>query len=216
MAKTELRRKHPYFGKFKFKINVYNKDWVKDYKLAYPTFLTDITDIEKEQYIKVKDYLTKYWKVEKDFRWNDNWNVYLRDADVYDHVLSRFPTFLSKVIRPAPGYEDLEGRGALNEHILWYGKFSYKISLRNVDSTTNHLYKKWCMENLESDIKYSTGYSDTSFYFMNSFDAMAFKLRFGDYVKDTFIADKDEAAIQLRNRMDQAIQEYNNYMEGES
>lgn len=209
--RTELRRKNPYFGKYKFKIHIYNRKWISG-ATSYPQRHA----LEQAKQEKVRDFLSSTWKKDVDFKWRDGWNVYLRDEDVFDDVVKNFPDYISWVYRPAPGFEHLDGKGELKERILWFDKFPYKITLAGVDRNTNHTQLKWCEENLEGDVRVSSGSKESSFYLMTSFDAMAFKLAFSDIVNETFVADKKKAEKMLKNRMNTAIQEYHDYLEGEN
>lgn len=204
--RIEYRKKYPYFGKYKIKIHVFNRDWLFGNNTAI--------SIEKDKQDKVHDYLISTWTHDKHFRWNGPWNVYLKDDEVFDDVYKEFPDSICSMIRPAPGYEDLEGVGKTEERVLWYDKFPYKIVVSLGRSSHEPIF--WCRENIEGDYRTSSGASVTSFYFMTSFDAMAFKLAFSDKVSKTWVADKTKATKLLKQRMENTIQEYHEYMEGEN
>jgi len=154
--RIEYRKKYPYFGKYKIKIHIFNRDWLFGHNR--------VTSIEKIEQEKVYEYLKSTWKPNKDFKWNDAWNVYVKDDDVFNDVFREFPDSICSMIRPAPGYEDLEGIGKTEEKVLWYDKFPYKIGL-GLGRSTNHEAIMWCQNNIETAFKSSTGSAHTSFLF---------------------------------------------------
>ena len=198
--RIEYRKKYPYFGKYKIKINVYNKDW--------SSFET------KTKTKNVLDYLTSNFP--SDFKWSYSWCVYLKDEALLNKIIKEFPEHICSAYKPAIGYEDLEGVEKKQERVLWYDKYPYKIILKDVTYKNNHEYGLWCEIHLKGNYKLSTGTKKTSFYFMNSFDAMAFKLAFGDNVVKTITADSKKAKKLLKERANNARNEYLEYMEGEN
>ena len=209
--RVEYRKKYPYFGKYKIKIHVYNRNWIHH---TVPLVANNNRGVEAIEQQKVLDHLKSVWLTEKDYKWKDAWNVYLRDEDVFDDVSKKFPDSICTVIRPAPGYEDLEGVGKIEEHVLWFDKFPYRIGT-TIGRGNNNEAILWCNSNIESDYRVSTGTNASSFYFMTSFDTMAFKLRFSDSVTKTGIANKKQATESLKKRIEIATREYNEYLEGE-
>lgn len=197
----EYRKKHPYFGKYKIKISIHNRGWSRDY------------EFEKQD--EIRKYLAANYTSAEDYKWNGGWNVYLKDENIFDEVHAKFPNYICYMYKPAPGYEDLVGGEDTERRVLWYDKYPYKVTL-SVNRDNYFTQLEWCGINIHGDIKTSTGRVETNFYFMNSFDAMAFKLAFSDIVVKTFVANSEKAAILLEERMDAAIREYHEYMEGES
>ena len=202
--RIELRKRHPYFGKYKIKISIFNRSW-----------RTNFSNAAETQQTKVKEYLQKCRNSPKEYKWVDAWNVYLKNEEVFDDVNKAFPDHVGTMYKPAPGYEDLEGVADTEERVLWYEKYPYKVTLLNVSRNNSFEYSKWCVDNIDGDIRTSTGAIEASFYFMNSLDATAFKLAFGDTKTKTYVANKEKAAILLKERMEKSIREYHEYLEGE-
>lgn len=197
--RIEYRKKHPYFGKYKAKISIYNgrlESRGADYQG------------------NVKRYLEANYNTEE-FKWSGGWNVYLKDESIAAVVDAAFPDYICYLYKPAPGYEDLEGLEENTERVLWYEKYPYKMIL-SVGRATNFEQLEWCEDNIEGHVKTSAGSAETSFYFMNSFNAMAFKLAFSDIVVKTYVANPEKAAILLEERMETAAREYHEYLEGEN
>ena len=199
---THYRMSHPYFGLYKYKISI-----TYDVKENEATF--------KDRILNVRQFLTSNWKRNDDFKFSNSWNVYLRDKDVFESLTNAFPDSIQTVYLPAPGYEHLDGRKPRQSRVLWYDKFTYKILLKTVSRTESLEILSWCKNNLRGDCKHSSGYASASFYFMNSMDAVAFKLKYSDKIMETEIADVKKASKELKKRIKQATQEYYDYLEGE-
>lgn len=197
----EYRKKYPYFGKYKIKISVYHRSWDRNNELS------------KQQ--EVRDFLEANYASYEEYKWSGGWNVYLKNEDMFNEVYKKFPDHICYMYKPAPGYEDLVGVDENNERVLWYDKYPYKVVL-SVNRSDYFHQVGWCEGNIDGDFKTSAGRIETSFYFMNSFDTMAFKLAFSDIVVKTYVANSEKAAILLEERMDDAIREYHEYLEGES
>lgn len=197
----EYRKKHPYYGKYKIKISIYNGIW-------------DRLREEKNQE-NVKKYLEKNYNKDEDFKWCGGWCIYIKNEDMFDDIFIAFPEHICYVYKPAPGYEDLEGVEENIEKILWFDKYPYKVTL-SVNRSTYYDQVAWCEHNIKTDFKTSAGQQETGFYFMTSFDAMAFKLAFSDLVIKTVVANSKKAAIMLKERMEKTTREYYEYLEGES
>lgn len=199
---TQYRMSYPYFGLYKYKISL-----VRNFQEHENIFLNRITTI--------KDFLKNNWKDGKDYKFTNAWNIYLRDKDVFDNVANNNYNAIQTVYLPAPGYEHLVGKPPRQNKILWYDKFPYKILLDNIERGETVVYLDWCKKNLKGETKCSSGYNSASFYFMNSMDAVAFKLQHGDKVAGTYVADSDKAAELLKERIERANREYYDYIEGE-
>ena len=198
---VEYRKKHPYYGKYKLKVSIYNRAW------------KTVDEVSNQE--QVKRYLTTNYVSFDDFKWYSGWNVYIKNEDIFNDLNAAFPDYICYVHRPAPGYENLEGVEENNKRVLWYEKYPYKVVL-SVNRHTYYDQIAWCKDNIKGDVKTSTGQVSTSFYFMNSFDTMAFKLAFSDFVIKTVVANSEKSAILLKERMDTATSEYHEYLEGES
>jgi len=201
--RIEYRKKYPYYGKYKIKFSIgFNFHQTQDER--------------RERAKDVRDYLDNFWKQFDDFKWSNSWNVYIKDDVVFDAIIQEFPEDIGYVYRPAPGYENLTGLSPLQKRILWYDKFPYKFLVKTGNRRNSYEYDNWCSSNIGSDYRKSAGRQSASFYFMNAFDAMAFKLKFSDKIIESQVANNTKAADILKARMEQTIREYEEYLEGEN
>lgn len=201
--RTVYRKQHPYYGKYKIKISMYHNSWQ-----YMPT--------ENSTENNILYYFRKNFKEEIDFRWHDNWNIYLKDIAVFDDIYKQFPNYITTIYRPAVGYEHLKRFEGRKKPTLWYEKYSYKIVLKDINRINRHLCDKWCDEHSSADWRASMSGNGASYYFMNSFDAMAFKLAFSDNVVKSISANTDKAKKLLKARVERATKEYIEYLEGEN
>ena len=198
------RMSYPYYGHYKYKITI-KYDWQE----------SEPEKKHKQRAENVKNFLTNNWDSVKDYKWSSDWCIYIRDKDVFDDINKNYPNHLQTVYMPAPGYEHLEGKNPRQSRILWYDRYPYKIVLDNVDRKESVEYILWCNENIKGKFRSSSGGNKLSLFFMNSFDALAAKLKYGDHSVKTYMADSEKAAEELRKKMELAKKEYYEYLEGE-
>ena len=203
-----FRKNRPYFGKYKFKIEL--SDYPNGNLYRPNTNSQKLTSYEVQEYLakkfepdtyKIRDSLHLYYLP-----------VYVTEEDILETFLkSKYKKHVVTVIRPAPGYEAndtiVETPGKTS---LWYGRFPYKIVVDR--HYTEPLL--WCGENCFEDFRKS-GYSgNVSFFFMSPIDATGFKLMFSDDVTETKMPDDKIAAKLLRNRVKEAREDLKNFLDG--
>lgn len=198
------RKKYPYYGKYKCKIEL-NWNETKN-TFTYYKLVNHIDGLLNKEDYMMYGYYGIYIKEEKhlDIVADDN---RLKDLIVFAY-------------KPAPGYEKLEGTEPKREKLLWYDRFSYKITIDIERPDISEVAETdqitlWCDENLKHAYRKSGTWGNVSFFFSNKHDAIAFKLTFGDKVEKQEILTKKLAIKQLKNRIKQTEKDLEIYLEGE-
>lgn len=197
----KLRKSYPYYGKFKFKMDlgIYKLRLAREDRVLY----------HKE----VIGYLEQTFN-EDDFYWYGDY-IYLIDQQSVDRFIDEFGYMVSTLHKPSPGYEQLTGRPVPEERCLWYNRFPFKISL-NI-GTSHEIYNsiiEWCERHIQYNYRKNCTTCSSSLFFISMLDAGAFKLTFSDYITDSFIPNKEKARMMLQKRVDQAEQDLSDYLDG--
>lgn len=165
----EIQRKnYPFYGIFKYKISIS----LDKYRISTKTTLTDIC-----VFLETLG--------EKNYKFRDQWSIYLKDKTHYDAVMKKFPHDIVLSYVPAPGYENLVGRQPKTEPKLWYSRFPIKITMKINKGESSEEYSKWCAQNLNHDFRMAGSSFYPSFFFINASDALAFKLNFAEKIIKT-------------------------------
>jgi len=198
------RKKYPYYGKYKCKIEL-NWNETKN-TFTYYKLINHVNGLLNKEDYMMYGYYGIYIKEEKhlDIIANDN---RLKDLIIFAY-------------KPAPGYEKLEGTEPKREKLLWYDRFSYKITIDVERPDISEVAETdqitlWCDENLKHTYRKSGTWGNVSFFFSNKHDAIAFKLTFGDKVEKQEILTKKLAIKQLKNRIKKTEKDLEIYLEGE-
>lgn len=209
--RTELRKKHPYYGKYRYKLDV---------GVFYTTQPAGWTKAkERKETLEFIDYIKKNIKEENYLMVFNSWSrwpvVYIANKDEVEIVIkSRFKIYIWCFTKPAPGYENKKKPNKDEITSLWYNRYPYKIVLRLDDNIEIEETLEWCEENISRNYTKSGYMGNISYFFINSIDAMAFKLRFSDNVKDTKITDDKTAKRWLKDRIRRAEEDLKTFLEG--
>lgn len=207
--RTEYRKKPPYYGKYRYKLetghfhigNSITKNEEKQIGKEIEDYIK--ANIKKENYMIVRYCYTPWPK------------IYIVDKKDIDLIFaSEYEKYIWYFTKPSPGYENAVKPKKEDLNSLWYGRYPYKIILRVEDHLNLEETLEWCEENMATNYS-KTGYSGSvSYFFINAVDAMAFKLRFSDWIRETKIPDTKQAKRLLQKRVDEAKKDLEIFLEG--
>lgn len=209
--RTELRKKHPYYGKYRYKLDV---------GVFFPIQQAGLTKTkERKEALEFIGYIKKNIKKENYLMVFNNWSkwpvVYIANKDEVEIVIkSKFNKYIWCFTKPAPGYENKKKPNKDEITSLWYNRYPYKIVLRLNDNIEIEETLEWCEENISRNYTKSGYMGNISYFFINSIDAMAFKLRFSDTVTETKITDDKTAKKWLKDRIRRAEEDLETFLEG--
>ncbi len=214
--RTEFRKKSPYYGKYKYKIEI---------SLAkHVSALRWTAKDENKIFNKILAFLDKNIGSENYktvFGWRHWRRVYLNGEVNLNKILdSKYAQYIEYVYRPAPGFEDNTSKeqSKPGKNALWYGRYPYKVVLDVppfIDGTLNEI-EHWCYENCFGSYRKSGYTGNVSFFFVNPIDATGFKLMFSDRVIKTEMPKKKIAENLLRSRIKEARTDLKDFLEGDT
>ena len=212
--RTEYRKKPPYYGKYNFKLDTGAWQLRQQFGSLGSSVLT-----EKEGALKFIAFIKTSIKKENYLIVNNSWSswpmVYVANIDDIDVIFaSEYKKYIWCFTKPSPGYVNAKKIKKEDRNTLWYGRFPYRIILNISDNLEFEETLEWCEENVQKKYSKSGNLNKVSYYFINSIDAMAFKLRFSDWLHDTKIPDNKLAKKLLKNRIKQAEKDLEIFLEG--